>query len=154
MLILILFTDQAQHENTEYICLKSQLVRMLINQLLRRWTGDEIWDICKYFYYYSLIVIPFYISFWGRTKIFDLKKCFHGMEVLIENVLDWINTQIDTVVLVWKGRTSKGIRKAKNFRKVSFELLWNILMLIFPEKQNLTTIDNAFKIKTNYSLLE
>lgn len=32
MLILILFTDQAQHENTEYICLKSQLVRMLINQ--------------------------------------------------------------------------------------------------------------------------
>lgn len=42
MLILILFTDQAQHENTEYICLKSQLVRMLINQLLRRWTGDEI----------------------------------------------------------------------------------------------------------------
>lgn len=29
MLILILFTDQAQHENTEYICLKSQLVRML-----------------------------------------------------------------------------------------------------------------------------
>lgn len=42
MLILILFTDQAQHENTEYICHKSQLVRMLINQLLRRWTGDEI----------------------------------------------------------------------------------------------------------------
>lgn len=42
MLILILFTDQAQHEHTEYICHKSQLVRMLINQLLRRWTGDEI----------------------------------------------------------------------------------------------------------------
>lgn len=42
MLILILFTDQAQYENTEYICLKSQLVRMLINQLLRRWTGDKI----------------------------------------------------------------------------------------------------------------
>lgn len=76
--MLILFNDPAkQHENTEYIWHKSsQLRRIPINQHLRCWTGEKIWNICKYYLFYSLIVILFYISFTREEKYLIGKSVF------------------------------------------------------------------------------